>query len=74
MLNFKEYLSENIKKSNQVEEQAVAVAGMPGATSISGGGIAGINPGEIPPVGKGITTAGHMLRRLKPKLRQGKNK
>lgn len=49
-----------MKKLEQIKEQEAP------ATSVAGGGIAGIRPDEIPPVGKGITTAGHMLRRKKP--------
>lgn len=53
-----------MKTIKQLREEAVA--GAAPATSVSGGGIAGIRPDEIPPVGKGITTKGHMLRRKKP--------
>lgn len=48
-----------MKTFKQIREDTVP------ATSVSGGGIAGINPNEVPPVGKGITTAGRMLRRSK---------
>lgn len=54
-----------MKSLKQVREQAVPVAGAPGATSVSGGGIAGINPGEIPPVAAGITTAKHGKKKYK---------
>jgi hypothetical protein len=55
MKTFKQFIS---------EDGAAAVVGGTPSTNVSN--VAGIRDGEIPPVAKGITTKGHMLRRKKP--------
>lgn len=53
----------NIKRFKEFNEQI--------AMSVGGGAVAGMptaSPPEQTPVGAGITTAGHMLRRKKPVL------
>ena len=62
---FRKHVDKHIKeyqaKKKQIKEDAVAVPGGSGSTNISN--VAGIRDGEIPPVGKGITTAKKLLRR-----------
>ena len=46
---------------NQVNEDGAPV------NSVGGGAIAGVSPGEQPPVQKGVTTSNSMFRRKKSK-------